>query len=116
MEAWPGALQQLLNVADFGITLGNTKVRSETDVGPAKTRSRFTDGVDIYSCSIDLDMDTYNTFLSFYKTDLNNGVTTFAFNDPITGDPGEFRFLDDPQVQPIGGRVFSVKMKWEKLP
>jgi len=116
METWPIGLQQLLNVADFGITLGNTKVRSDMDVGPAKERSRFTDAVDGYSCSIDLDMDTYSTFLTFYKTTLNNGVNTFAFNDPITGVPGEFRFADDPQIRPLGGRVFHVVMKWEKLP
>ncbi len=115
METWPAELQQHLNVDNFGVDFGETLVRSQMDIGPDKVRSRFTDGVDIYTTSIDLDIEDYDLLTQFYKTTLNNGANTFAFIDPLTTGSAEFRFLGPPSVRPLGGRIFRVTMKWEKL-
>ena len=116
-EAWPVGLQQKLNADGFQVKFGNTNLRSDMDVGPAKVRSRYTDAVDIYTCSILLnDMDEYDTFLTFFKTTLNNGSLRFEFDDPFSGDPTEFRFAEPPDIRPLGGTVFQVSMSWEKLP
>ncbi len=115
MDTWPGGLQQLLGTDSFQLKLGNTLVRSEVDIGPAKVRARFTDAVDVYGCSIMLDYADYGTFTTFYKTTLANGSLPFLFDDPFTGLPATFRFADTPQITPIGGRTFNVAMNWEKL-
>lgn len=116
MENWPSTLQQLLNADDFDVKFGSTTVRSSVDVGPAKVRSRFTNGVDTYSCSIFMDIDQYSTFENFYKTLLANGSQPFTFANPLTQTTDVFRFASDPEIKPLGGRIFRVSMAWEKLP
>lgn len=115
METWPEELQQLLNVDSFSIRFGNTLIRSEVDVGLAKVRSRYTAGIDIYTCSIDMDMELYPVLTEFYKTTLNNGAGTFTFIDPMTSEAAEFRFAETPSITPLGGRIFRVGMTWERL-
>lgn len=116
METWPLTLQQKLNVANFKEMFGNAVVRSAMDTGPGKVRPRFTKAVDKYTCSIDLDFDLYQTFKTFYKTQLSNGSLQFLFNDPFDGTPTAFRFAEDPSIDPLGGRVFRVSMTWDKMP
>lgn len=116
MEIYPAQLQQKLLIDNFSIEMGDTLVRSGMDVGPDKVRSRYTDGVDVYNCAIDMDIDDYDVLLDFYKTTLNNGAHTFGFLDPMTNEDGEFRFKAPPAITPIGGRIFRINMVWEKLP
>lgn len=116
METWPSGLQQKLNVDSFGVKFGNTVARTDMDVGQAKTRSRATDGVDIYTSSINMSFEEYETLRDFYKTTLNNGAKTFAFVNPLSGDTDEFRFMEPPDIKPLGGREFRVNMTWERMP
>lgn len=118
MDTWPVGLQQALNSASFEVKYGSTTVRSEMDVGPAKVRSRFTDAVDTYSCSIFLDYAEKTTLDTFFRTTLNNGTNQFLFDEPFTGTPTAFRFVEPPSIRPVGsgGRTFIVSMTWEKMP
>lgn len=116
MQSWPASLQQLLSEANFGITLGDTVLRSDTDVGPAKLRRRFTKGVDEYSASIYLTSAQYSIFVNFYNTTLNGGTLPFEFNHPITGSLESFRFRQPPTISSIGGGMFQANFQWEKLP
>ncbi len=116
MDSWPIGLQQRFNSDSFEVKYGVTSVRTDMDIGPAKVRSRFTDAVDVYSCSVMLDYAEYSTFITFYKTTLDNGVSSFLFDDPFTGNPEIFRFKDAPSIRAIGGRTFQVSMSLEKLP
>lgn len=115
-ETWPPALQQLLNVENFNVKFGNTLTRTDMDVGLAKTRSRYTVGVDVYSSSIDMDIDDFDTLTNFYKTALNNGALTFEFQNPMNDTLEEFRFAEPPTMSPLGGRIFRVQMTWERMP
>lgn len=115
MSNWPVSLQQKLDSDSFELKLGSTTIRTEMDVGPAKVRSRYTDAVDDYTCSILLDYDEYQTFIDFYKTTLANGALTFTHLDPFTGLEATFRFKEDPSIRALGGRTFRVSMFWEKM-
>lgn len=115
MDSWPTELQQKLNSTGFELQFGNTLVRSDMDVGPAKVRSRFTDAVDTYQCQITIDHDELSILRTFFKTTLNNGANRFLFNDPFTETATEFRFAQPPSIRPLGGRVYEVSMLWEKL-
>ncbi len=116
MDNWPVQLQERLNASSFEVQLGSTTVRSDMDVGPAKVRSRCTDAVDIYTCSVFLDIDDYAILTTFFKTTLGNGTLRFTFDDPFTGESEIFRFASPPQVRAIGGRMFEVSMTWERFP
>lgn len=114
--AWPAALAELLNQAEFGYQFGDTTVKSSVDVGPAKVRSRYTKGVDEVKGSIDMHRDQWEDLENFYKTSLGNGVLTFNYNHPVTTAEAEFRFKEPPSIVPLGGEYFRVSMSWELLP
>lgn len=117
MDTWPIALQQHLNADDFDVQYGDTTIRSDMDIGPAKVRRRFTDAVDIYTCSIFLDLDSWSVLRDFYKTILAGGSLPFLFNDPLNGGAtATFRFAKPPDGRPIGGRIFRISMTWERMP
>lgn len=113
MITWPESLQQLLNEAGFAQSFGETVIRTDMDIGPAKTRRRFTRGIDTFTSTIDLERDLYQTFRDFYDTTLNGGTLYFEFEHPITGDLEEFRFTAPPTISPLGGRYFRINMSWE---
>ncbi len=116
METWPSQFQTLLNVDSFQLQYGDTLVRSQMDIGLDKVRSRYTDAIDSYTCTITIDIALKTILDDFYKTTLGNGSRTFAFDEPFSGVPAEFRFAGPPSITPQGGRVFTVQMKWEKIP
>lgn len=116
MDSWPVGLQQRLNADDFSVKFGDTTIRTDMDVGPAKVRRRLTDGVDTYSCSILLDIDDWDTLKDFYKTTLAGGSLPFLFTDPFTSMNDPFRFAAPPEAKPMGGRIFRISMVWERLP
>jgi hypothetical protein len=115
-ETWPPTLQDKLNEEAFSFTHGETKLRSDMDVGPAKVRRRYTKSVDPISCTIDVTQGEYSDFDYFYRTTLNGGVNQFTFDHPITGVPTDFRIVGTPQTRSIGGGNFRVSMQWEILP
>lgn len=116
METWPAQLQTLLNQESFNFSFGDTNVRSDVDVGLPKVRSRYTKAIDSVSATIRIDYDDFITVQDFYRTTLINGTQTFAYNHPLTGEAAEWRFIEPPNIEPMGGRVFQVTMKWEKIP
>ena len=115
-EIFPAALQQKLNEGGFTQKLGDTSVRSDVDTGLAKTRQRYTKPVDDFSCTIDLEIDDYNTLITFYRTTLAGGSRTFYYDHPMTGLESEFRFKSPPTMSPMGGLWFKVNMQWEEIP
>lgn len=118
MATWPLTLQQKLNTESFSEKFGETVMRTEMDIGPAKVRRRFTKSVDIITCSINLDFDEYDDFLIFFKNTVNGGATSFTFIHPISGSNINARFTEPPTITPLsgGGRKFRVSMTWETLP
>lgn len=118
MDSWPVSLQQKLEVAGFQYAPGQTKVFSDNSIGPSKVRSRYTDAIDTYQCQVTLNFDEIQTFKSFYKTDLANGTLPFLFTDPFDETEATFRFSpdQDPVIRPLGGRMFTLSMSWERLP
>lgn len=115
-ENFPGSLQDKFNEQGFSYQIGETKLTSSMDVGPSKMRRRFTKGIDKVSASINLEYDDKETLVDFHNTTLNGGVDTFLFEDPFTLTDIEYRFVEAPSIDPIGGRWFNVKMKLEIIP
>jgi hypothetical protein len=115
-QAWPGSLQQLLNEANFGLKVGETAIRSEMDVGPAKVRRRFTHPINTFSASINLTTAEYTTFYNFFNTTLAGGTLPFEFDHPITQVTTEFRFVEPPTISSLGGGHFVAGFTIEELP
>lgn len=115
MDSWPTGLQQVFDESTFQLDYGDPTVRTDMDVGPAKVRARLVNAVDVYTCSITMSLDESSTLRDFYRTTLAGGSLPFLFLDPMTNANGIFRFAQPPSIKPLGGLVFQVGMKWEKL-
>lgn len=114
-EAWPSTLQNKVDRDSFSYEFGETTIRSQMDIGPDKVRRRTTRPIDKLTTSIQLDYSEYSTFQVFFNTTLNGGVNKFTYENPLTGVLEEFRFTKPPSIRPLGGRVFTVSMEWEKV-
>ena len=115
-QAWPSTLQQLLSETNFGIKVGDTVLRTETEVGPTKLRRRYTRGIDTYSASIYINIAQYTILDTFYKTTLNGGTLPFTFKHPITQVPKDYRFRSPPAYSSLGGGQFIATFEWEEMP
>lgn len=114
---WPAFLQDLINAAGFSSEIGETVLRTEMDIGPAKLRRRFTHSIDNYNTEITVYTTDMPAFFTFFNTTLNGGVTPFYFDDPLTGIEEIFRFVGTPKISPNGSAGwFDISMSWERLP
>jgi hypothetical protein len=116
MATWPLTLQQKVEASQFELVFGETRIKSNVDVGPVKVRSRFTDAVDQYRAAIFLDSAEYDDLRTFYKTTLNNGTDYFTWVDPIDSSAASFRFISPPRISSMGGAKFTVSLALERLP
>lgn len=114
--AWPAFLQGYLNQDSFSYQIGETRIMSESDIGPAKSRRRFTKSVDTIQCTIDIKKSDWTNFYDFWDVTLNGGIEYFTFDHPFTSVSTEFRMPQPPRVDPIGGEWLKVTMSWEKRP
>lgn len=112
---WPTALQELVNENGFAENFGETVLRSDMDVGPAKYRRRTTRPINTLSITINLTVSQYTTFKTFFNTTTNGGVTPFTFAHPITGTATDFRFTKPPSIRSLGGGQFQALMEWEAV-
>jgi len=115
--SWPVGIQDLVNGENFSMEFGETVLRTQMDVGPAKLRRRTTRPIDKYTVSINLYESDFITFQQFFNTTLNGGINIFDFLNPLTGSTDQFRFTQPPSISPLGtAGWFRVTMSWERLP
>lgn len=115
-QPWPTQLQQFFSQENFTFELDDGVIRTDMEIGPQKTRRRYTKGVDRLSASILATSAEYSIFYSFYDTTLAGGSLPFTFEHPITKVPADFRFRGKPTINTIGGNYFSIQFQLEILP
>lgn len=113
--AWPVSLQDKVNEDSFSYEVGETVLRSDMDVGPQKLRRISTRPIDKMTVSINVTVDQWQDFMTFYNTTTNGGTLRFEFNHPITQVLTEFRFASVPRTSSLGGGNFMVVMDWEVM-
>lgn len=117
IETWPSNFQQIINEQGFQVEFGETLLRSENEIGPKKTRRRFTKPIDSYSVSINIFQSEVASFRQFFNTTLNGGATSFYFTDPLTNTVEVFKFSKPPSIVPRGSAGhYTLTMQWEKNP
>ncbi len=114
--SWPAFLQDYLNQDSFSYEIGETRITSENDTGPMKSRRRYTKSVDKLTCTIDIKKSDWQNFYDFWDVTLNGGIIYFTFDHPFTSVLTEFRMKDPPRIDIIGGEWLKISMSWEKRP
>lgn len=86
---WPPYLPQL---AEVEFEVPDTRLQSQTDIGPAKIRNRYTFAPVQVSGRLVLNAQQTVEFMAFYSTTLKSGTLTFNWQHPVTDVLHEMRF------------------------
>lgn len=119
MATWPVSLPVAPLLDGFSYQPANTLVVSEMDAGLPKVRRRFTAGPDMASASWLLTAAQFETFRSFFTTDLAGGALSFTAEHPlppyatatIRFDPTQM-----PTFTPLGNGEWKVDAQIMILP
>tara|TARA_R110000787_G_scaffold5686_8_gene20550 strand:- start:7175 stop:7540 length:366 start_codon:yes stop_codon:yes gene_type:complete len=114
-ELYPSTLQDNFSKGSFSRVPGQNIVYSSMDTGPTKKRRRSTSRKDTIGGSIMLrDLTEYNTFDTWYRSTLQDGVKAFYFNDPVTQAQIVVSFKEGGmQYRDVGYNTYSVQMSLE---
>jgi len=113
---FPASIEQCFLLSGYTEQAEPNIIRSDVEVGPAKTRRRYTKPIINIKASMVVTAAQLQVFDDFYHGPLMSGALRFLFKDPRTGVQKEFRFIDPPVYQPITAENWAVEMSIEVLP
>lgn len=114
MAVWPTAFCALVN--SFTETPPENVLRSSMDKGPAKVRRRTTANVRPISFKMALTGPQTQQLDDFYITETVSGADEFDFIHPRTKQNVKARFVNPPQYNERGGKLWEVSVSLEILP
>ncbi|MDX1539980.1 MAG: hypothetical protein R3349_01120 [Geminicoccaceae bacterium] len=100
MATWPGLpFPQKLARDSLSVDYQSPVLRTENDIGPAKTRLRFTAAVRrIRGRLPPVDGTQLATFRTFYETTIAYGALSFDWTDPLDESTRAFRMIEAPGI------------------
>lgn len=112
---WPESLPTAPLAEGFQETWPDTTLRSQMDIGPAKTRPRSTAGIGKLNIAYHLTAAQYAALKDFYRIDLAGGSLRFDMTHPVTGSTVTCRFLKPPAPVATSPQRFKVSIELEVL-
>lgn len=114
--AWPSDVNQIAERTTYGEAPDLNIARFSPEVGPPKTRRRMSISTDQLSFQLWLTGAEYTSFLTFFRTTINDGTLPFTFTHPRTKATTTFLFVDAPKMQAIGSDLFAVSVTFQIKP
>jgi hypothetical protein len=111
---WPELLPAGFLAEGFSKQPQSNVIRTQMDAGARKARRRYTARTINYTGKQRFDTAELAVFEQFYHNVLADGVLRFIFEDPLSSEPGEFRFTADYSVSEFDG-YYEVTIPLEKL-
>ena len=115
MATWPASLPQTPNIDGFSDTPQSTVIRSRMD-GLTKQRTRFTAAVHDVSETYVIKRTQVDTFIAFFRDDLDNGGLEFDKPDFLYGGTSAYQFTESYDLKPLGGEMWRLSIALEKQP
>ena len=106
---FPGSLPQAFRRDGFRASPESNTVAFSVDQGPAKRRRRYTIVPSLYSGSMLLTPDQWETFKTWYLDTIDGGATDFLLRDPLGSGTVRVRFTEPPRRTRRGGN-WDVRM------
>lgn len=103
MATWPVSLPQAPLVDGYGETPPNLIVRSQTEVGWAKTRRRASAGPTRITAVYAMSGTQLAAFESFLAGDIADRTQAFDWPQPRAGATASVRIVEPPQIIPAAG-------------
>ena len=115
MATWPASLPHAPNMDSFSDIPQSTVIRSGMD-GLTKQRTRVTAAVHDVSESYVVLRSQADTFIAFFRDDLDNGGIEFDKPDFLYGGTSVYQFTEPYDLTPIGGEMWRLSISLEKQP
>lgn len=115
VPAWPSELPCFFTTTSYEEGGADNVLRSQTSVGPAKSRRRTTSNVWTQTGQMVMSYDQYAAFYDFLKNDILDGATAFTFPDRLGGSDLLVR-MRDPHKATLNGNLWTVSLSLEVLP
>lgn len=116
MPAWPATLPAAPLASGFSEMLADNLLRSEMEMGPAKTRRRTSAGVRTLEAQYILSAAQTAILRGFFENDVKAGALAFDYTHPVTSVTVAARFAAPPVFAALNGRYYKVSVKIEVLP
>jgi hypothetical protein len=118
VATWPSELPEHLEREGFGEEFPDTRIRSETDMGPELVRQRSTAHVGKMDGNLILTVEQVEVFREFWNVDLQGGVLPFYWVNPFNLEENRlYRFSQEPpKISVLGYNTFKVALELEILP
>jgi hypothetical protein len=117
VAAWPPDLPAAPLASGFQETAPVLAARTQMDIGPAKTRRRYTVGVTRWNASFRFTNAQMISFQAFWTDTLDGGIQPFTFSHPRTGNVMTCRIVGEPTYTPLSrGINWQAAMNMELLP
>lgn len=114
-QPWPLDLDYCFIIRGYSESQEPTTIRSEVDTGPAKVRRRFTKAVGLAAGEFVFSYADVKKFWTFFNVTLQNGSLPFAGKSPITGDVGDYRFIEQPVVSAFTEKYCTISVAVERI-
>lgn len=114
-DVWPSSLPQYVLREGFSESIGDGRLRSQPDKGPAKVRRRSSMMPKLLQCRMIMSAEQLALMQEFVDDTLMNGSLPFLMPDPITRNPALVRFADNLPAWTSRGIHFDVSFDLEVL-
>lgn len=115
--AWPGTINQTVNMDGYSEAPEQNKITFQPEVGPPTERRRSSVSSNILAFTQFYTTTEYDDLITFYRTTLLDGVLTFTRTHPRTGLSATFKFTDVPKIVSLAnGLTFVVSHSLRVLP
>lgn len=118
--AWPASVPQFSLQQSYGEQPERNVIEFTPEVGPPMSRRRTSISTDIIDFETIMTFDEYDALVSFYRTDLKDGVLPFLRGHPrnpeVSTNEYEFRFMTEPKLKAISPDLCSVAMRVRRMP
>lgn len=116
MASWPTSLPQLALLEGYQEQAVDITLRSSVDVGPEKTRPRYTAAPVDFSVSLVLTSTQADALDAFYDSTLDFGTAPFDWQHPRTLAAASLTFRARPGYQALGGGLFRTSLSLRQWP
>lgn len=113
---WPDTLPCRFTATSQQEESADNLLRSQTSIGPAKTRRRSTAGVSTLSGELVMTGAQRETFADFIRNTIADGALPFTFKNPYGADDIIVRYVPPYSVKRLGAGKWTVTLHLEVLP
>lgn len=109
--AWPSDVPYRAQRSSFSEAPEVYKAEFKPTPGQQILRERTRMLIDLLEFDIWVNGSQYESFLTFYRTTLANGILPFTMIHPRTETVATFVFTDPPAMNDLGYNLFKISLK-----